>query len=247
MWKALYRKEWRLLASPSYFLSLSLTWLLLGWYFAAGLQEYQAIATKLAQLENQRGASDLLLGSGQQLLQLLMLAWSVYFGARCVAQEKQWHTHTLLRGVAGADGAWLWSKALCLGISLGIITLPYWFFAGYLWLVGAVVWDGGLLLSHALAQCLLIVYATGAALALSSSQSQALSASLCLALWYLMLWLLPLFIQSPLWLTESLKFISPFEHLTLLNRGIISFTTFNFLILHIFIFITLTPLHWKQR
>lgn len=247
MWKALYRKEWRLLASPSYFLSLSLAWLLLGWYFAAGLQEYQAIATQLAQLENQRGASDLLLGSGQQLLQLLMLAWSIYFGARIVAQERQWQTHTLLRGVVGAEGVWLWSKALCVAISMALITVPYWALVSYLALATEVVWDWGLILGHGLAQLLLIIYGTGLALSFSSSQNQALSASLGLALWYLMLWLLPLFIQSPAWLNEGLKFLSPFEHLALLNRGMVSSYTLHFLLLNFFIFITLTPLHWKRR
>ncbi|MDO4435539.1 MAG: hypothetical protein Q4B71_03865 [Cardiobacteriaceae bacterium] len=247
MWNALIRKEWRLLATPSYFLTISLVWLLLGWYFAAGLQEYQAIATKLAQLENQRGASDMILGSAQQILQLLMLAWSLYFGAKIVAQERQWQTHTLLRGVQGSDTLWLCSKALWLMFSLCLLTLPFWAFVAYLSLANAVVWDTGLLISQALAQLLLILYATGIALTFSSSQNQTLSASLGLALIYLLLWLAPLFIQSPLWLTESLKFLSPFEHLALLNRGILSFATLNFLLLHLAIFITLTPIHWRQR
>ena len=104
LWRSLLHKEYRLLATPAFFAALTASWLTLGLYLASGLVEYQAIAPKLAGLENRRGATETLLGSATQLLQWLMILWSIYFGARSLAGERIWHTDVLLRGVRG--GAW---------------------------------------------------------------------------------------------------------------------------------------------
>ena len=99
LWRSLLHKEYRLLATPAFFAALTASWLALGLYLASGLVEYQAIAPKLAGLENRRGATETLLGSAAQLLQWLMILWTIYFGARSLAGEKLWHTDVLLRGV----------------------------------------------------------------------------------------------------------------------------------------------------
>ena len=101
MWRSLFRKECRLLATPAFFVALTASWFTLGWFLISGLLEYQAIAPKLAGLENRRGATETLLGSATQLLQWLMILWSIYFGARSLAGERLWHTDVLLRGVRG--------------------------------------------------------------------------------------------------------------------------------------------------
>ena len=73
MWRSLLRKEIRLLATPAFFVALTASWFALGWFLISGLLEYQAIAPKLAGLENRRGATETLLGSATQLLQWLMI------------------------------------------------------------------------------------------------------------------------------------------------------------------------------
>ncbi|MFC2304649.1 MAG: hypothetical protein ACFNT5_05680, partial [Cardiobacterium hominis] len=150
MWRSLFRKECRLLATPVFFVALTASWFTLGWFLISGLLEYQAIAPKLAGLENRRGATETLLGSATQLLQWLMILWSIYFGARSLAGERIWHTDVLLRGVRG--GAWrlLLTKTVVLLAALVLLALPFWLFAA--WLARSSAWDGALLLALMLAQ-----------------------------------------------------------------------------------------------
>ena len=225
MWRSLFRKECRLLATPAFFVALTASWFTLGWFLISGLLEYQAIAPKLAGLENRRGATETLLGSATQLLQWLMILWSIYFGARSLAGERLWHTDVLLRGVRG--GAW----RLLLTKTVVLIT----------------AWDGGLLLALLLAQIFTAGYAALLALTVSASQKQPLPASLLLALLWLLLWLLPVLTTTPPWAVEILRWFSPFEHVALLYRGIASMQTLVFAAMHLLLFATLIPLFWNRN
>ena len=229
MWRSLFRKECRLLATPAFFVALTASWFTLGWFLISGLLEYQAIAPKLAGLENRRGATETLLGSATQLLQWLMILWSIYFGARSLAGERLWHTDVLLRGVRG--GAWrlLLTKTVVLITALALLALPFWLFTA--WLARTSAWDSGLLL----------------ALTVSASQKQPLPASLLLALLWLLLWLLPVLTTTPPWAVEILRWFSPFEHVALLYRGIASMQTLVFAAMHLLLFATLIPLFWNRN
>ena len=245
MWRSLLRKECRLLATPAFFVALTASWFALGWFLVSGLLEYQAIAPKLAGLENRRGATETLLGSATQLLQWLMILCSIYFGARSLASERLWHTDVLLRGVRG--GAWrlLLTKTVVLFAALALPALPFWLFV--VWMARSSVWDGGLLQALALAQLFIAGYATLLAQTVSASQKQPLPASLLLALLWLMLWLLPVLTTTPPWLVEMLRWFSPFEHLALLYRGIASMQTLVFAVMHLLLFATLIPLFWNRN
>ena len=245
MWRSLFRKECRLLATPAFFVALTASWFTLGWFLISGLLEYQAIAPKLAGLENRRGATETLLGSATQLLQWLMILWSIYFGARGLAGERLWHTDVLLRGVRG--GAWrlLLTKTVVLLAALALLALPFWLFAA--WLARSSTWDGALLLALLLAQIFTAGYAALLALTVSASQKQPLPASLLLALLWLLLWLLPVLTTTPPWAVEILRWFSPFEHVALLYRGIASMQTLVFAAMHLLLFATLIPLFWNRN
>ena len=231
MWRSLFRKECRLLATPAFFVALTASWFTLGWFLISGLLEYQAIAPKLAGLENRRGATETLLGSATQLLQWLMILWSIYFGARSLAGERLWHTDVLLRGVRG--GAWrlLLTKTVVLITALALLALPFWLFAA--WLARSSAWDGALLLALLLAQIFVAGYAALLALTVSASQKQ--------------LWLLPVLTTTPPWAVEILRWFSPFEHVALLYRGIASMQTLVFAAMHLLLFATLIPLFWNRN
>ena len=237
MWRSLFSKECRLLATPAFFVALTASWFTLGWFLISGLLEYQAIAPKLAGLENR--------GSATQLLQWLMILWSIYFGARSLAGERIWHTDVLLRGVRG--GAWrlLLTKTVVLITALALLALPFWLFTA--WLARSSTWDGALLLALLLAQIFTAGYAALLALTVSASQKQPLPASLLLALLWLLLWLLPVLTTTPPWAVEMLRWFSPFEHVALLYRGIASMQTLVFAAMHLLLFATLIPLFWNRN
>ena len=245
MWPILLRKECRLLATPAFFVALTAAWFALGWFLISGLLEYQAIAPKLAGLENRRGATETLLGSATQLLQWLMILYSIYFGARSLASERLWHTDVLLRGVRGGTWRLLLMKTIVLLAALALLALPFWLFVA--WLARTSHWDSGLLQAQALAQIFIALYAALLALTVSASQKQPLPASLLLALLWLMLWLLPVLTTTPQWAVELLRWFSPFEHLALLYRGIASMQTLTFAAIHLLLFATLIPLFWNRN
>lgn len=245
MWPSLLRKECRLLATPAFFVALTAAWFALGWFLISGLLEYQAIAPKLAGLENRRGATETLLGSATQLLQWLMILYSIYFGARSLASERLWHTDVLLRGVRGGTWRLLLMKTIVLLAALALLALPFWLFVT--WLARTSHWDSGLLQAQALAQLFIALYAALLALTVSASQKQPLPASLLLALLWLMLWLLPVLTTTPQWAVELLRWFSPFEHLALLYRGIASMQTLTFAAIHLLLFATLIPLFWNRN
>ena len=245
MWPSLLRKECRLLATPAFFVALTAAWFALGWFLISGLLEYQAIAPKLAGLENRRGATETLLGSATQLLQWLMILYSIYFGARSLASERLWHTDVLLRGVRGGTWRLLLMKPIVLLAALALLALPFWLFVA--WLARTSHWDSGLLQAQALAQLFIALYAALLALTVSASQKQPLPASLLLALLWLMLWLLPVLTTTPQWAVELLRWFSPFEHLALLYRGIASMQTLTFATIHLLLFATLIPLFWNRN
>ena len=244
LWRSLLHKEYRLLATPAFFAALTASWLALGLYLASGLVEYQAIAPKLAGLENRRGATETLLGSAAQLLQWLMILWTIYFGARSLAGEKLWHTDVLLRGVRGGLPRLLVSKTIVLLSALTLLTLPFW--QTVAWIARSNLWDGKLLLALLLAQIFIALYAALLSLTISASQKQPLPASLLLALIWLLLWLLPVLTTNPPWLVQILRWLSPFEHLSLLYRGIATVQTLIYIALHSLLFITLMPLLWTR-
>ncbi len=245
MWPSLLRKECRLLATPAFFVALTAAWFALGWFLISGLLEYQAIAPKLAGLENRRGATETLLGGATQLLQWLMILYSIYFGARSLASERLWHTDVLLRGVRGGTWRLLLMKTIVLLAALALLALPFWLFVA--WLARTSHWDSGLLQAQALAQIFIALYAALLALTVSASQKQPLPASLLLALLWLMLWLLPVLTTTPQWAVELLRWFSPFEHLALLYRGIASMQTLTFAAIHLLLFATLIPLFWNRN
>lgn len=243
MLRAQLAKEWRLLLTPGFGLALSFCWLALGWYLLAGLEEYNAIAGQLAQLENRRGATEMYLGAANQWLQTLMVLWSIYFGARSLAQERQWQTQTLHYGSDWTP--FLWAKALVLGTCLLLLTLPFWLVV--LWLQSGVHWDGPLLAAQALGQLFFLLFALGLSLSISATQSQALSASLLTALAWLLLWLAPTLSTSPAWLPLLLRYLSPFEHFQLLQQGIVALQTGAYLLFMLFIFGLATAYCWPDR
>lgn len=244
MWRSVFYKELRLLMTPVFFVALAVAWFALGWFLISGLLEYQAIAAKLAALQNRRGATETLLGSATKVIQWLMILWTLYFGARSLANEKQWHTHLLLCGMQQAQKCLLILKTLVLIGSVLLLTLPFWLFV--LWVMHSSIWDGGLLISQALGQIFIAVYAGLLALTVSASRHQALPASLLLALIWLLLWLAPVLTTTPLWLVELLRWFSPFEHAALLYRGILSSQTLVFIIIHGLLFATLMPIFWAK-
>ncbi|MDO4642596.1 MAG: hypothetical protein Q4A74_02020 [Cardiobacteriaceae bacterium] len=245
MWRAHLYKEYRLLGTPVFFIALAISWFALGWFLVSGLLEYQAIAAKLAGLENKRGATETLLGSASRVLQWLMILWSIYFGARCLASERLWHTDALLYGVRGGFYRLVFSKILVLMSAQGLLCLPFWLFA--YWLSLSSAWDHCLLVALALAQVFLVFYTTLLSLVVSATQKQPLPASLLLALLWLLLWLLPVLTTTPLWLVEILRWFSPFEHIALLHRGIASMQTLIFFVIHCLFFATLIPLFWTRE
>lgn len=237
------RKEWRLLFSPTLLIALALAWLALGWFLLALLQEYQAIAAQLAQLENRRGATEMLLGTANDFVKWLMVLWSIFFGARSLAVERQWHTLTLYYGLSWRN--FYLAKALLLTLALLLLTLPFWLTAGGL--AAGVSWDKPLLLSYLLGQLFFIVFAVGLSLTISAGQSQGLSASLLTALCWLLLWLSPTLSSTPPWLPVLMRYLSPFEHFQLLQQGILSVQTIFYAAFTTGIFIMAVPYFWQEK
>ncbi|UJF24956.1 hypothetical protein L0B52_02105 [Suttonella sp. R2A3] len=238
-----FAKEWRLLCGGAFYVSLLLMWLGLTIYLLAAFEAYQDLAPKLAQLNNQRGATELLLGQGSRVVVWLIIIFSLYFAARCLGIEREWRTDQLWRF---NQGRWrvIWAKLLVLLIGSMLVALPFWLFVGAL--TPGTDWDNGLLWAMVLAQGLVIIYALLLGL-MVSAKLPPLVASLCLALIWLLLWLMPILLSSPDWLVAITRWLSPFEHIELLHQGILSMQTVFFLLLHILCFTTLLSLFLTEE
>ena len=136
------------------------------------------------------------------------------------------------------------SKTVVLLSALTLLTLPFWLTVA--WIARSNLWDGKLLLALLLAQIFIALYAALLSLTISASQKQPLPASLLLALIWLLLWLLPVLTTNPPWLVQILRWLSPFEHLSLLYRGIATVQTLIYIAIHSLLFITLMPLLWTR-
>lgn len=209
-----WRKEWMMQWTPAAAVMLALLWLLFGLYFLAGYQSYQALAADLAQLDNRRGATEMLLGAGNGVLLWMMVLWSVFWGARTLAQEYEWQTAAFYRAFWRR---WLWVKAGALAAALLLLTLPFWFSVA--WLSTAVHWDRGLLLGFFLAQTFIALYATGLALAVAAVLRHGMTAALLALLLWTAFWLLPLLINAPPLWADLVRWLSPFAHAELLSTG----------------------------
>lgn len=238
-------KEWRLLMTPAMLWGVLLLWLVEAVYLLAALDAYNAMADQLARLSNRRGATQMLLAHAGSIVNALMVIWTLYFGARSFAQERQWGTDVLWRLQRGQHKRVLLAKALALLISLGLVVLPYWLWVGVLSL--GTEWDHGLFVGIILAQALFAFYAVGMALTVSAASTQPLTASLILALVWLLLWLLPVLSSSPPWLNAMLRWLSPFEHAALLQQGIVSSQTGGFMAVMCLAMATLTSIFWIKE
>ena len=227
--KTLLEKELFLNFSPLASVVLLLFYFSWAVHFFFFFQEYQAIASQLALLENKRGATQMLLGSGNSLIIFQIVAWSIFFGARNFALEYEWLTFRLF-------GDCLLEKFLVLIFSLALITLPFWlavFFLGF-----GTNWDEGLLFGLFLSQIIFIFYSSLLAVCISISLKQGISSSLFLGIIWLLLYLLPLIIHEPELLTNLLQWFSPFEQTKLLQKGIFHIQSLMFFILHGLFFIS---------
>ncbi|MDO5090298.1 MAG: hypothetical protein Q4D61_02020 [Cardiobacteriaceae bacterium] len=237
-------KSWRLLATPFFWVALGVGWLLLSLYLLLALQEYLAVAPTLAGLENQSGATTLLLGQGMRALQWLMVVWTVFFVARLFAGERQWMTFHLRRtSLARRDREWcahLW-VAWC---SLLLLTVPFWLLVAVL--APVVAWDVHLLAAYALMHMAFAAYAVMLTAMLAVWPGQIITASLLVAVAWLSLWLLPVLTSQPAWLVAMLQWFSPFSHNALLMDGLWSGQTALFFLLHAGFFLTWTGLGWKR-
>lgn len=241
--KSVFRKEWRILDTPMFFFALCVNWLILGLFLGAGFEDYQAMASQYAQLNNKKGATEMILGSANQIFQILATLWAIYFGGRSLAQEKQWQTHILHFGLT--KSAFFGAKSLILVTSLALLALPFWFFV--IWVSFGTDWDNLLLFSLALAQIFWIIFATAFSLTLSASQKQALSASLLCALMWLILWLAPILTSAPSDWVAVLRYLSPFEHFSLLQTGILSLQSAFYLFFTVLLSIFLMPYFWQEH
>ncbi|MBV7434701.1 hypothetical protein KRX19_06625 [Cardiobacteriaceae bacterium TAE3-ERU3] len=244
-WRDWLAKEWRLLLTPAMLWAMLLLWLGEVVYLLAALEAYNGLADQLARLSNRRGATQMLLAHAGGVVNWLMIVWLVYFGARSLAQERQWGTDFLWRSRCGGRWRLLLSKAAVLLLGLLLVVLPYW-----LWVIGLTFgtdWDDGLLLGIALSQVLLALYGVGLALTVSAACVQPLTASLLLGLLWLLLWLLPVLASSPQWLNAMLRWLSPFEHVALLQQGILSSQTGVFFVMMLLAMATLTSIFWIKE
>ena len=245
LWRDWISKEWRLLMTPAMLWTMLLLWLGEIVYLLAALEAYNGLADQLARLSNRRGATQMLLAHTSGAVNWLMIVWLVYFGARTLAQERQWGTDILWRTGRGSHWKLLFAKAVALLIGLLLVALPYW-----LWVAGlsfGTDWDNGLLLGITLAQLLLAVYGIGLAMTVSAACTQPLTASLLLGLLWLLLWLLPVLSSSPQWLNAVLRWLSPFEHAALLQQGLLSSQTGIFFVMMLLAMATLTSIFWIKE
>lgn len=240
----MWAKEWRMMMWPSGVWAMALAWLVVALFLLSYLEEYQAIAIQLAGLNNRRGATEMLLVPVNGVLTWLMVLWSVYFGARGIALERQWQTEAIYLGSRRIFWRLLSLKIASLMLAMILITLPFWVFIGFLFT--ATEWDTGLMLGLILAQGLMVLYATLLSLAVSATQNQALIASLFVALIWLLLWVAPTLTTEPAGLVAMLRWLSPFEHIALLEQGMLSGQTLVFLALHLLFFLTLIPVYWVK-
>lgn len=241
MFAALWLKEWRLLRRSLAY-ALALSYLVLAWLIAASISEYQALAPQLAQLDNQKGATEMLLGTMNDALKWLWLLWSVFFAARLLAQERQWRTDVLYHALP--IKRLLAAKALFLLPLFILLSLPFWL---TVYVLGrATAWDQALLLAQALAQLFWMLYAIALGLCCSSMNRQSLSACLSCALAWLLLWLLPSLSSQPPSLVAWLQYLSPFEHFALLQRGILSVQTVFYFGSSIALLLALVFYFWRD-
>lgn len=241
---SLMGKSWRLLATPSYWAALLTGWLLFGLYILLALQEYMAAAPMLAGLDNQPGATHMLLGQGVNAGQWLMIVWGVFFVPRLFAGERQWLTYHLRRtSLTRRSGGW-WRYALVSWLALLLLMLPFWIFV--VWLMPSVFWDSTLLGAYALAQILFAAYAVGLAAMLSVWSGQVIASSLLSGLVWLGLWLLPVLTSSPEWLVAIMQWFSPFSHQALMLNGLISVQSVIFWALHMIFFGSWVELGWRR-
>ena len=237
-------KSWRLLATPFFWVALGVAWLLFSLYLLLSLQEYQAISPMLAGLDNQPGATVLLLGQGMHALQWLMVVWTVFFVARLFAGERQWITFHLRRtSLVCRD--WGWLGYLCVTwLALLLLTVPFWLLVAIL--TPTVVWDVHLLAAYALLQMGFAAYAVLLAAMLAVWPGQIITASLLVAITWMSLWLLPVLTSQPEWLVALLQWFSPFSHNALLIDGLWSAQTVLFFLLHAGFFLTWIAMGWKR-
>lgn len=238
-------KSWRLLATPFFWVALGVAWALFALYMLMVLQEYLAISPMLAGLENQPGATHMLLGQGARAVQWLMVLWSVFFVPRLFAGERQWLTYHLRRTSLARRSIGWWSHVAVAGLALLLLALPFWVFVAGLSPV--VQWDGGLLAAYAFMQIFFAAYAVGLAAMLSIWPRQMLTASLLVGLVWLVLWLLPVLTSSPEWLVALLQWFSPFSHQALLMDGLVSVQSVVFWGLHMIFFATWLDIGWSKR
>lgn len=221
---AAWWKEWYLQSSAAaLWLRLAL-WLGFALFFLAAYQQYQEIAPQLAQLENRRGATQMLLVPVHQFLLHLMLLWAVFFGARALAQEFEWQTLSFRLGQTLA------LKAAVLYANLLLLTLPFWLSVAYLALGSD--WDRGLLYGLAAAQFGFAAYLVALMWALAACLRHSVTTALAAAVLLLLLWLAPLLLHEPPLLANMLQWLSPFSHIALLNQGIFHVQTAIFALLH---------------
>lgn len=240
-WREAISKEWRLLCGGAFYVVMLMIWFALSVYLLAAFEAYQDLAPKLAQLSNQRGATEMLLVQGSGVVVWLIILFSVYFAARSLSMEREWQTDGLWRAVRGRV---LLAKIAVLVCACGLIALPFWLFVAAL--TPGTDWDNGLLMAMALAQGLITLYALLLALS-ASAKLPALIASLLLALLWLLLWLMPVLVSSPDWLVAIMRWLSPFEHVGLLHQGMLSVQTLVFIVLHTLCFSTLISLFLTEE
>ena len=236
---------WRLLATPFFWTALALVWLLQGLYLLLALQEYLAIAPTLAGLENQPGATHLLLGQGARAVQWLMVIASIFFVSRLFAGERQWMTYYLRRTSLARPGATWMAYVMVAWVALMLLAVPFWLMVGVL--APDVDWDSGLLAAYALQQCLFAAYAALLAAMLSVWPGQIITAALLTGLVWLLLWLLPVLTSTPEWLVAILQWFSPFSHAALLLDGWVSGQSVLFFALHAVFFMSWLDMGWSKR
>lgn len=238
-------KSWRLLATSFFWVALGTAWLLFSLYLLISLQEYMAISPTLAGLDNQPGATHMLLGQGARAAQWLMVVWSVFFVPRVFAGERQWMTYHLRRTSLARQSSGWWRHVLVAWFALLLLLLPFWL--AVVILAPVVPWDTGLLLVYGLMQLMFAAYAVMLTAALSVWPGQMITASLLVGLVWLLLWLLPVLSSSPPWLAALLQWFSPFSHQALLMDGLLSVQSMLFWVLHMIFLATWIDLGWSKR
>ncbi|MBP3194273.1 MAG: hypothetical protein J6M05_01205 [Cardiobacteriaceae bacterium] len=244
--KALFLKELYQFFSPLAVFSLAGIWLFWGICFFVFFEQYQALAAKLAMLENRRGATQMLLVTANNLLMWLLVAWVIFFASKTVATEFEQQTFRLLPRHLGGFVRSLKYKFLVILLSIALLVLPFWLavFA----LSFATDWDLGQVFGIFLTQVLFAVYAASSAILAALFLRQGVASALFLALFWLLLYVLPLIIYEPASLAAVVQWFSPFSHAQLLSAGIFHIQTLTFILLNAFFFISLTLLvDWEAR